>query len=757
MRTLFLMAVVSLAATIVSPQSNAQELFQPAPSHDVVVSSNVGPTGTGLDFDWADVPNASTYELAIRRGAMMIDNIVTLDSHGLYTSVSNPLIPGNPGFPNQYSWQVVTYQNGQVIEISAENGFGLVRGTSVVYPATGVAPPPTNLQPDVRDLFTANLIPEGLFMTWDSVTQAVGYEVQLVQTADANGQPTNRLIYRQNVARNMALVSNIVTGGYRLDVRAIVSGGGRGIPASTRFRIVPNYFDRNIDFVVDGKDMLALATDWYRICRNLDSDFIRDRIVDGREVQAMKIVLENQNADFPTPREVPAPLPPLEAAELVEPVTNEPIILNASTEEVLFDWDPVPDVEEWELTIRNVDLETFQDRDIFDPNQTEVTIPAQTFLVPLGGTGNYTWSVIAKGQCFADQETVRRPFTVQVNFTLPKEEEEKAAEVESADPIESATEDSKPQKVGWLRKVGQFFLGSPAAAGGFPKGATDTVPVPKVIFPFEDQCVSLGPPFDVVWEEVPDAESYLVELRGKTRFGLIVYISIAGADFDSDTKINTFVDPTLGDGIVQSKTQPTLEAVYTLRVAAIVNGETGEFSPKRVFNLSPSCPIPPDFEYIDIDFNDDRTFDGKDVFAYAASWYSATTEEKVDNRLDLNPDGFIDILDMLSYRYLFRNRVILPKSPPLDPPILSAPPEGAQIRFAQTQSNGGVFFSWIPPATTEEAIPYIYEVQINRPPNSPLRVFALLREFTQFPLTESGLYRWRVRAIADDFTLGQWS
>ncbi|MCA9436339.1 MAG: hypothetical protein KC978_11170, partial [Candidatus Omnitrophica bacterium] len=295
MRTLFLMAVVSLAATIVSPQSNAQELFQPAPSHDVVVSSNVGPTGTGLDFDWADVPNASTYELAIRRGAMMIDNIVTLDSHGLYTSVSNPLIPGNPGFPNQYSWQVVTYQNGQVIEISAENGFGLVRGTSVVYPATGVAPPPTNLQPDVRDLFTANLIPEGLFMTWDSVTQAVGYEVQLVQIADANGQPTNRLIYRQNVARNMALVSNIVTGGYRLDVRAIVSGGGRGIPASTSFRIVPNYFDRNIDFVVDGKDMLALATDWYRICRNLDSDFIRDRIVDGREVQAMKIVLENQN------------------------------------------------------------------------------------------------------------------------------------------------------------------------------------------------------------------------------------------------------------------------------------------------------------------------------------------------------------------------------------------------------------------------------------------------------------------------------
>ncbi len=543
-----------------------------------------------------------------------------------------------------------------------------------------------------------------------------------------------------------------------MDVRAIHFGGGRGIPGSTNFKIVPNHFDRNFDFVVNGIDMLVLAKDWYTICRNLDSDFIRDRIVDGNEILAMKIVLENQDANFPQPRPAPVPLPALEAANLIDPVTNEPIVLNSSNEVVLFDWDPVPDVDEWELTIRNVDLQTFQDVDIEDPDQTQFSVPAATFLVPLGGSGNYTWSVIAKGQCFSDTETFRRPFTVEVNFTLPKDAESQETVEDSEPEPEEEKEGEVPVKVGWLERVGGFFFGTAAAASSPPKGATDTVevPVPDVIFPFERQCVSLGPFFDVVWTEVPDADSYLVELRGRNQFGLVIFIAIADADFDSETKLNQFVDPIPGDGIVQSRTQPTLEAVYTLRVAAIVDGVTGAFSSKRVFDLSASCPIPPEFEFIDIDFNDDRTFDGKDMFAYAASWYSATTEESVDPRLDLVPDGFIDVNDMLTYQNLFRFRAVLPKSPPLKAPDPQAPEEGSEVRFAQTQADGGVFFNWIPPATNEEAIPYIYEIQINRP-DGVSRVFAILNEFVFFPLTVDGLYRWRVRAISDDFTFGLWS
>jgi len=751
------MGIILLVLSPFTPVQ-AQDLFQPALSSDVVVSSNVGPTGTGLDFDWADIPSASSYELAIRRGPSMIDNVVTTQSHGLYTSISNPLVPGDPGTPNIYSWQVVTYQNGQVINLSPENFFGLIRGTSVVFPATGVLEAPTNLQPDRRDLFTTNLVPSGLFMTWDPVDQAVGYEIQLVQIADAAGNPTNRLIYRQNVTSPMAVVSNIVTGGYRLDVRGIQSGGARGIPASTNFRIVPNYFDRNLDFMVNGIDMLALAKDWHAICRNLDSDFITDRIVDGNELMAMKIILEGLDADFPLPRSVPAPLPPLDVANLVEPVTNEPIVLASSDEVVLFDWDPVPDVEEWELTIRNVDLERFQDLDIFDPNQTQATIPASTFLVPLGGTGNYTWSVIAKGQCFTETETVRRPITIQVNFTLPKQETEESSEEESE------TEEAEPQtkdssfKVGWLERVGGFFFGTRAEAVAPPKGATveNEVPVPQVIFPFEQQCVPLGPRFDLVWSEVPEADAYLVELRGRNRFGLVVYIPIPGAEYDSQTKLNRVVDTNPGDNIVQVKTQPTLEAVYTVRVAAIVDGVTGELSSRRVFSLSPACPIIPNFPYIDLDFNDDRTFDGKDLFAYAAAWYSATSEEKVDKRVDLIVDGFVDVQDLLRYRELFRLRVYLPKSPPLDAPDPQSPEPGSQVLFAQTQANGGVFFNWIPPATNEEAIPYIYEVQINRP-DGISRVFSIINEFVFFPLTVDGTYAWRVRAISDDFTLGRWS
>ncbi|MCA9450688.1 MAG: hypothetical protein KC931_26430, partial [Candidatus Omnitrophica bacterium] len=367
-----------------------------------------------------------------------------------------------------------------------------------------------------------------------------------------------------------------------------------------------------------------------------------------------------------------------------------------------------------------------------------------------------------KGGCFTDQESIRRPFTVQVNFTLPKEDaDDKSIAEETVSPspsvnVPSATQEANPQKVGWLGKIGGFFFGSPAMATAPPKGTTETIPIPQIIFPFEKQCVSLGPRFEVVWTEVPDAESYLVELRGRNQFGLVVYIAIAGAAFDSKTKLNRFVDPNPGDGIVQSRTQPTLEAVYTLRVAAVVNGVTGDFSSKQVFSLSSSCPIPPDYEFIDIDFNDDRTFDGKDLFAYAASWYSATTEEKVDERLDLTRDGFVDANDEIFYLTLFRDRAFLPKSPPLDAPEPRAPEEGSQVRFAQTQVNGGVLFNWIPPATTEEAIPYIYEVEINRPDGNS-RVFAILNEFVLFHLTVGGNYRWRVRAISDDYTFGSWS
>lgn len=744
-RWFMVLAAGVLSFTATRSAAPAQELFQPASSHDIVVSSNVGPTGTGLDFDWADVAGATGYRLTVRRGPMLFDQIETTVSHGLYTSIVNPLVPGNPGTPINYSWQVTALADGQPISTSVENFFGLVRGSSSTYPNEGPLPAPTGFHPTKRDRYTAGFVPSGLIMTWNPVPSAIGYEVQLVQTADAAGQGTNRLIYRLNCTRPMALVSNIATGAFRLDVRGIQSGGGRGMPGTSQFKIVAAHFDRNFDFLVDGSDLLILAKDWYRACRNLDADFIRDTIVDFNEIQAMKIVLSGYNAQFPSPRQTPPPLPSLAPAALTAPAADAVLVLNSENDMVEFDWEAVPDVQSWQVTLRNTDLGTIQRVDVADPNQTQVSVPASTFINPLGGSGNYTWSVTAKSPCHSDSESEIRPFTVQVNFTPTK------------DRTGAAPADSKT-RLGWIERIGGFFLGYPAAASEFPeiKGATEEIPAPEVIFPFNRQCVPLGPRFDVAWTEVPDAEAYLVELRGRNQFGLVVFITIAGATYDPVTRLNRFVDPTPGDGIVQSRTQPTLGAVYTLRVAAVVNGVTGRFSPPRIFSLSSSCPPTPVFDFIDIDFNDDRKFDGKDLFAYAGAWYSATSEMHVDPRVDLIPDGDVDVLDLLQYRRLFKNRHLLPKSPPLDPPTPRAPEQGSDVLFAQTQANGGVFFNWIPPATTEEAIPFIFEVQINRP-DGVSRVFAILNEFAFFPLTVDGLYRWRVRAISDDFTLGAWS
>ncbi|NUN96027.1 MAG: hypothetical protein HUU16_07615 [Candidatus Omnitrophica bacterium] len=721
-------------------QNQKPSLLQPRTSQQVVVPA--APL-SGFDFDWTDVPGATHYELMVTRLSMgnPVGTVTATISHALYDSVDNPLEAGTEADPTQYSWQVVAYQGETASMPSDVFTFGLIGGTTLVPPKPGIGsnplPAPNGLSPIAGVQYTPAVINlETLIMRWNPVGNAVGYEVQLVRSRNENGDNVNSLHYRLDVVSPQAVVSNItLLGEYRYEVRPIKADGSRGEEASETFNVVgalaSDIYPDTPDLKIDEFDLFTLARNWHYMRENAPNpraDIVSaDRIIEQADLIAFLIQFHNAPLRFPPPRPTPTPQP-LAPAQLNQPEPQAMLALNTPADFINFSWDPVPNAAEYTLVLRN---ETTSQSEFFFPTtNTEQSVTGSQFLSLLGGSGNYTWEILADAPGFIQSQSGQRPFSLVLNFS------------------KSGKAPSK-QKSGWIKWMGEALFGSGAEAGTVPKGDIGT---PMPVFPFSRQCMDSTSAFPLIWTEVEGATSYALEITLSTLF-----LTTFQGQLDEE-KLNIIVDDVVGDGYVSALFFFTFPSDnYNFRVQARIDGARGAFSQQRRFEIRSVCDRP----FIDIDYNDDGVIDIRDFYAYSRFWGTNKSSFLFDPLADLGPakpDNRVNGIDMPVFLGVFQNRADIPVSIPLPPPNLLEPPTGT---FYGPEVIGvPLHFTW-EAVDHEFSDPLVYELELTQPATPPAtpvvkRFIVNVLELTTQSLLQ-GEYNWRVRAIAQDGTRGYWS
>jgi hypothetical protein len=580
---------------------------------------------TAIDFNWADVPGATSYELTVQRvGGQLGQRAISLNSNVLVSMLD----AGTAQTPTQYRWTVTPYENGNPGTTSAESFFGVASGSTVDF-APGENGPgrPRSAEELVTRLYFQNV---GMFLEWEGVVGASGYEIQIARAEDLNGNPLNQLHYRMTVGATQAVVTNVsIPGMYRFDVRGIVSGAPGESSSGLFYLVNLNNLDQTGDYIVDTYDLLELQSKW-RQAAFLD-DIIGNGAIDQDDLIALLIRLKKFPLKLPGFRKtVPLPSPSL------------------------------------------------------------------------------------------------------------------------TPPVKSGQKSAAPVRTGWIEGISNTLFGSPAYAGEIPDGSME-LEAPRILFPTCGSCGITTLPY--IWTEVPGATSYEVQMYN---------FSIPNRRIVASLGVTTteVLDDVVGDGVVSTELFSTYQQTYfVVGVRGVMAGQKGPLSRRVAQRISFTCPQPAPRPIIPLDFDGDRRYEGPDLFAYAAAWKSATPSAEYNPGLELDPpffpDGDVAQDDLLAYLELFRERCVLPKSPALDPPLQESPLPNQTIVKPQ---NVDIFFSWIPPASTEFSSPLAYEIQITGGQfgNETFRKF-VGNEFGFLKLLGGVGYRWRVRAIADDGTPGFFS
>lgn len=703
---------------------------------------------SGFDFDWSDISGATSYLLQVTRhlqgGGVLVDSITSTISRALYSSVINPLVPGTPETPENYSWVVTAYQGLTASQPSDSINFSLIGGSASVppKPGPGANPPglPNNLSPTVDIQYTPSRInKEGLYLQWSPVPFAAGYEVQVLRIKDQDGNNLQNLHYRLDVAGPQAVISNLTLfGQYRFEVRSISGGGVRSNgEATSGFRVV-NYQAADIwppppdpDGRIDEFDLFTLALNWHRKRSEAvepQADIVSsDGFIEQADLLALIIQFHGAAMSFPPARPSPTPAP-LPIPELNKPDDTAVFALNQPTDAINFSWSPVPQAERYELYVRN---ETTSQEFTYSTTLTEFPITGSQFEQDLAGGGNLTWEVIAKADGFVDSTSVRRSFTVTLSYLKTG----KGLDLPGSD---------------WLYSFGGFLLGYSAEAASSAKDVLPATP-PTLLFPYEAQCITTMSPFPLIWEEVPGATTYAVEI---TLFGN--YLNADGYVRDQEN-FNIVTDTQPGDGIVTVPFFFTFRSKeYRFRVQARSGAERGPFSVPRKFEVAATCERP----YVNIDFSGNSEYDFADFLSFSSYWFSKQGDKSFNEEADLAPtklDGKINSKDLLSFLGLFSIRDQLPRYHPLAAPVLLTPPDGAM--YGQEAIGKQFVFTWNPGQGVSEGF-LVWEIEMYLPSVStvpvPKQYFSAQPRITSH-FTSEGSYAWRVRGLSRDGSRGNWS
>ncbi len=727
-------------------------LLQPNGNSNVVVP---GTPVAGLDFDWSDVSGATYYRLELTRilegGGTQISSVTSTVSRLLYSSSTNPLVPGTSSSPIFYTWKVTAYQGNTASQPSNQASFSLIGGTidDPAKPDPGGDPPPlpNSLSPVLEIEYTLSKInKDGVLMQWTAVPQATAYEVQLVRAKDEDDHIVEKLHYRMDVASNQAIVSNLTLfGTYRFEVRSISFLNGRSHgEATSQFQVVQfqasDIYPKSPDSdgIINENDLFSLALNWHRYAggvgtpqaENPQADIVSaDKFIEQADLLAFLIQCNGAVMKFPGARPSPTPAQ-LEPAVLIQPQEGVAFTLNKSDETITFSWETVTNAESYQLFIRNVSTSEYF---FFETALTEFPLAGYNFEQIFGGGGNYTWEVLADADGFVQSGSVRRNFSLILNYTKTGQTEK---------PIRS-----------WMGNLMDFFIGAPVEAAE-PGTYKDDIGLAScsLFFPFSKQVITSTSPFPMIWSEIPNAITYSVEVR----IPGFQYFNLYGKKRDSEN-FNHVVDDVVGDGIVVALFSSTFPSKnYQFRVQARDENSRGPFSETRQFEISRTGILP----YVDIDYSRNGVYEGDDVLIYSKYWRAKKGDLLYNEWADLvpsSPNGLINASDLISFLGYFYNRKALPRYPLIDPPILVEPKNGTF--FGEESKGKAIHFTWLPPTEGIEHL-LVWEMELGLPSGSTVQsthqIYTASMEYSS-QFSGEGVYTWRVRAISTDGTRGNWS
>ena len=744
-------------------QTLSPQLLQPRDSQTVIVFTE---TVAGINFDWTDVPEATHYLYEIHKlvGGVptdLVTSITTTQSHFLFQANPSPLEVGT-----EFTWKVTAFMGTTPGQPSTASEFDVAEGTAsnpARPPGDPTGPPaPDGLVPVEGNEFTFPVLAnEGLFLRWNDVPAADGYEVQVLFESSSEGTPAvNALIVRMDVVGPHTLISNLTQLGiYRYEVRSIADDPAkqrvirRSEDISTeRFKVVQRLSSdiapATADGLVNSLDLLTLSRNWHldrADAPDPQADIVfQDFFIEQADLLALLIQNKQAPLAFPQPRPIPTSVNPIPLATptLLAPADGAIVTLNTPGESIQFTWEAVPNADRYTLDIRNNFSAQSALFNVLPMGATQITLPGSTFNDNLNGGGGYDWKILADGPSgFLQSQSAQRSFSLILNFT------KSGKAVEMDDSI-------------WKKAI-ELVLGQAAEAGpesGDPQIGQKGIPAPEILFPVEDECfvtsVATNP---LVWSEVPGANAYAVEIELHV-FGSVFFLSLLNTSRESGQNYSLAFDDQEGNSTVDANfisSAPSDD--YRVRVAARIGNSIGPFSQIRRFSRLAVCEEEPQPEYVDIDFSENGSFDPLDFFLFTRSYRSFRENILYTGQADLAPefpDGVVNQHDVINFFGLYSIKDQLPTSPPLPAPAVRLPPEG----FIFDKTSPEIIYEWDPngPAQSSLPKPVAWEIEILQPNGAIRSTFTGTNNFRE-PRGPEGPYFWRVRSISSDGTRGAFS